>query len=86
MAFLLSFALALLAFLHGLVTEYRQSKPEFGNAHLPTLPWAVAAALILALGLNFLEVEIEWWRQVLVFVVAVWMFGSAIIWIRRRAG
>jgi len=73
------FGLAALGFLNGVVTEYRQSRRVGPYAIVPTLPWAVAAALLLALGLASLRLGVPWWAFPLVFVAASAGFGYGII-------
>jgi hypothetical protein len=73
------FLLAAYAFVYGFVTEYRQSRQVGPFAIVPTLPFAVAAALQLVLGLLLLPCEISWWIFPLTFFGAVVVFGFAIM-------
>jgi hypothetical protein len=73
------FICATLAFLNGFLTEYRQSRRRGPYATVPTLPWAVAAAIFVVFGLLLLPYDIAWWTLPLAFVGAVLVFGSAIM-------
>jgi len=67
-------------FLGGFITEYRQEQAILRGeplAVVPTLPLAVAAALILALGLLLLPVP--WWISPIVFVVSAFGYGKLLM-------
>ncbi len=78
------FVLAALAFLNGLVTEYRQSREKGPIAMVPTLPQAVAAAMWVAIGLLWLPVAIPWWAYLLGFFGSALVFGCLINCAGRR--
>jgi len=69
---IVSFVLSIIAFLYGVVTEHRQSRAKGPVAIVPTLPWAVAGAVFIVLGLFWLPTKIPWWVCILAF------FGSAV--------
>ena len=63
------FVMAALAFLNGFVTEYRQSREVGPIAIVSTLPFAVAAALFVFLGLAaLLRHGVPWWCLPLGFI------------------
>jgi hypothetical protein len=75
------FLMAAVSFLNGFVTEYRQSRRVGPYAIVPTLPWAVAAALFVLLGLvALLRQGVPWWCLPLAFVGSLVVFGRAIMW------
>jgi O-antigen/teichoic acid export membrane protein len=76
------FVVAILAFMIGFVTEFRQSRKIGPYAIVPTLPWAVGAGLFVGFALLFLH--IAWWIILLAFGGAVVVFGYAIIRASRR--
>jgi hypothetical protein len=80
------FALAALAFLNGFVTEYRQSRRVGPYAIEPTLPWAVAAAIFVVLGLGLIPGGVPWWAFPVAFVAAVVAFGFGIYRAGARPG
>ena len=71
------FVFSVLAFLNGFTTEYRQSR-TFDVAYVPTLLWAVAAALFLVLGLLLLRTGMDWWWYPTVFFSSSLVLGFAI--------
>jgi hypothetical protein len=73
------FVLATLAFLFGFVTEYRQSRRFEPYALVPALPWAVTAAIFVAMGLWWLPYAIPCWVIPFAFVAATVVFGYAIL-------
>jgi hypothetical protein len=77
---LICFVASVAVFLSGFITEYRQERAMRRGesvAVVPTLPMAVAAALILALGLLLLPVP--WWFAPIAFVLCVMVFGKLIM-------
>jgi hypothetical protein len=79
----IGFSAAALAFLYGFVTEWRQSRrgPNSAeNAIVPTLPWAVAAAMFVMLGALCTGWDLAWWAYPLLFLGCAVLFGYAIAW------
>jgi hypothetical protein len=75
---ILCFAASAIALTIGVVTEYRQTRPREDNAIVPTLPWAVASALFVVLGLFSLPRSMPWWLYPVVFIGAAFAFGYLI--------
>ena len=67
------FTIAAAAFLYGFITEWRQTRTTKYNAMVPTLPWAVVAAIFVVFGLSWLRTGIPWWAYPLAF------FGSGLV-------
>lgn len=72
------FGLSIFAFIYGVVTEYRQSREGGPIARVPTLPWAIEAALLIVLGLYWLPQPIRWWVYLAAFSGSVLIFGFII--------
>jgi len=72
------FLLAVVAFLVGFITEFRQSRASGPVAIVPALPWAVESAIFVLLGLIFLPYRISWWGFPLVFFGSAFGFGWGI--------
>lgn len=72
------FTLATIALTIGVVTEYRQTRAHGPVATVPTLPWAVAGAMMVVLGLFWLPQSIPWWIYPVAFFGAVFTFGYTI--------
>jgi hypothetical protein len=72
----LLFAAAALALGWGVSTEYSQSRSK--DATVATLPFGVAAATFVTLGMVFLPRPPAWWALVLGFVGASLLFGFVI--------
>lgn len=83
---IICFGMAALCYLVGFVTEYRQSRRVGPYAIVPTLPYAVAAALFATMGQVSLRllIAIPWWTFPLVFVCAVVIFGYGITFANAR--
>ena len=73
------FVLATLAFAYGVVTEYRQTRATGPIAIAATLPFALAAAIFIVLGLAWFPGSRPWWSYPLAFVVSLTTFGYATI-------
>ena len=74
-----SFVAAALCFLNGIVTEYRQTRRVGPYAIVPTLPYAVAAAIFVTLGLWFLPASLPWWTYPVGFASALVVCGFTIL-------
>ena len=61
------FALAVLSFAWGLVTEYRQGRDQGPVAVVPTLPFAIMASCLVWFGLAWYPQELP----MMVYVVAI---------------
>jgi len=72
------YVVAVLVFAHGFYTEYRQTRASGPVAIVPTLPSAMQAATLLALGLFFHPVMKPWWSYPLAFIASTLIFGYAI--------
>jgi len=55
------FVVAAFAFTYGAVTAYRQTRSTGPIAIVPTLPFAVQAAVLVVLGLYLLSGSRPWW-------------------------
>ncbi len=74
----LCFMASVAVFLHGLVTEYRQSRESGPIAIVPTLPSAVGGAMMIFLGLFWLPAPVPWWVYVLSFFGVTAFYGFCI--------
>ena len=75
------FLFAAACFLYGFVTEWHQSRAQGPVAIVATLPFAVAAAVFLSLGLFWLPGNVPWWAYPLTFFGSVlglgWLIAKA---------
>jgi hypothetical protein len=72
------FTLAVAAFLCGFITEWRQNRSTRPDAIVPTLPWALAAAIFALFGMFWLRADIPWWVYPLALTGCVLLFGWGI--------
>ena len=76
--------LAFNALLKGIATAYRQRRENDPTDTAPSLPFGVAASLLLTLGLGFFRVKFPWWGVMIIFPGTVLLFPAIIYAIGRR--
>jgi hypothetical protein len=83
---IVAFIIAAWAFLHGFITEWRQSRTNGPIAIVATLPFAVESAMLVVLGLSISPWIFPLWVYPLVFVALLVLFCSLILLagVRRR--
>jgi hypothetical protein len=78
------FALALVAALVGIVTEFRQTRADGPVAIVGTMQWSPAAAIFSLLGLLALPMWLDWWWYPIVFFAVLLVTGWAIMRASKR--
>lgn len=74
---LFSFVFGAFALGYGFITEWKQSRETGPVAVVATLPFAVAAALLVSLGI--FPFGMPWWSGLLAFPVLTILFGKLIL-------
>src|SRR5262249_49406136 len=83
---IICFIIAAFALTYGVVTAYRQTRATGPIAIVPTLPFAVQAAILVTMGLCLLPGSRPWWSYTLTLLISLATFGYATIRASRRPG
>jgi len=76
--------LALFTLVKGIATAWRQRRENDPTDTAPSVPFGVAASLLLTFGLGFLRVKFPWWGVMIIFPGTVVLFPAIIYAIGRR--
>lgn len=76
--------LALYTLVKGIATASRQRRENDPTDTAPSVPFGIAASLLLTLGLGFLRVKFPWWGVMIIFPGTVLLFPAIIYAIGRR--
>ncbi len=76
--------LALFTLVKGIATAWRQRRENDPTDTAPSVPFGVAASLLLTLGLGFLRVKFPWWGVMIIFPGTVVLFPAIIYAIGRH--
>jgi hypothetical protein len=68
----------------GIATAWRQRRENDPTDTAPSVPFGVAASLLLTLGLGFIRIKFPWWGVMIIFPGTVLLFPAIIYAIGRR--
>jgi hypothetical protein len=76
--------LAFYTLVKGIATAWRQRRENDPTDTAPSVPFGIAASILLTLGLGFLRVKFPWWGVMIIFPGTVLLFPAIIYAIGRR--
>ncbi|MGQ0694030.1 MAG: hypothetical protein ACT4OL_00460 [Nitrospiraceae bacterium] len=76
--------LAFYTLVKGIATAWRQRRENDPTDTAPSVPFGVAASLLLTLGLGLFRVKFPWWGVMIIFPGTVLLFHAIIYEIGRR--